>query len=173
MKRTYDARPHNIRPFIERTKLLLSEFDLPDVDIHQRNFLQFQTWNTPRLHYINPYATYNGSSKRTDYVGCGVVMEDNMRGYRLNNCCNIFTAEVIALNRALQLIDPKTPRKYCIYIDNPPPCLTVGRRQSRSYACAGVVHPPCCREKCEKRFVGAYYFFPFIIRPGFESETPL
>ncbi|GFV02320.1 RNase H domain-containing protein [Trichonephila clavipes] len=43
MKRIYDARPHNIRPFMERTKLLLSEIDLLDVDIHQRNLLQFQT----------------------------------------------------------------------------------------------------------------------------------
>ncbi|GFY29836.1 RNase H domain-containing protein [Trichonephila clavipes] len=45
-------------------------------------------------------------------------MEDNMRGYRLDNCCSIFTAEAIALYRALQLIDPKTPRKYCIYTDS-------------------------------------------------------
>ncbi|GFU73448.1 RNase H domain-containing protein [Trichonephila clavipes] len=104
MKIIYDARSHNIRPFMERTKLLLSELDLPVVDIHQRNFLQFQPWNTPCFRYINSYATYNKSakapvtfqrifayhrsrysdyspiytdgSKQTDYVGCGVVMED-------------------------------------------------------------------------------------------------
>ncbi|GFW74643.1 RNase H domain-containing protein [Trichonephila clavipes] len=45
-------------------------------------------------------------------------MEDNVRGYRLDNCCSIFTAEAIALYRALQLIDPKTPHKYCIYTDS-------------------------------------------------------
>ncbi|GFX90668.1 RNase H domain-containing protein [Trichonephila clavipes] len=135
MKRIYDARSHNIRPFMERTKLLLSELDLNDVDIHQRNILQFQPWNAPHFHYINPFTTYSKSdiapvafqrifayhrsrysdyspiytdgSKRTDYVGCGVVMEDNVRGYRLDNCCSIFTAEAIALYRALPLIDPK------------------------------------------------------------------
>ncbi|GFX78313.1 putative RNA-directed DNA polymerase from transposon BS [Trichonephila clavipes] len=145
MRRIYNARSYNIRPFMERTKLLLTELDLP-VDIHQRNFLQFQPWNTPCFRYINPYATYSKSaiapvafqrifachrsrysdyspiytdgSKRADYVGCGIVMEDNMRGYRLENCCSISTAEAIALYRALQLIDPKTPRKYCIYTDS-------------------------------------------------------
>ncbi|GFU89518.1 RNase H domain-containing protein [Trichonephila clavipes] len=146
MKRIYDTRLHNIRPFMERTKLLLSELDLPDVDIHQRNILQFQPWNTQRFHYNKPFTTYSKSavapvafqrifayhrsrycdyspiytegSKRTDYIGCGVLMEDNMRGYRLDNCCRIFTAEAIALYRALQLIDSITPLKYCIYTDS-------------------------------------------------------
>ncbi|GFY29835.1 RNase H domain-containing protein [Trichonephila clavipes] len=62
MRRIYDARSHNIRPFMERTKLLLSELDLPDVDIHQKNFLQFQPWNTPCFRYINPYDTYSKSA---------------------------------------------------------------------------------------------------------------
>ncbi|GFY08052.1 RNase H domain-containing protein [Trichonephila clavipes] len=45
-------------------------------------------------------------------------MEDNMRGYRLDNCCSIFTAEAIALYRVLELIDPQTLHKYCIYTDS-------------------------------------------------------
>ncbi|GFX53859.1 RNase H domain-containing protein [Trichonephila clavipes] len=65
---------------------------------------------------INPI--YTDGSKRTDYVGCGVMMKDNMCGYRLDNSCSIFTAKAIALYRALQLIDPKTPRKYCICTDS-------------------------------------------------------
>ncbi|GFW31116.1 RNase H domain-containing protein [Trichonephila clavipes] len=51
-------------------------------------------------------------------IGCGVVMEDNICGYRLDNCCSIFTAEAMALYLALQIIDPRTPRKYCIYTDS-------------------------------------------------------
>ncbi|GFX47405.1 RNase H domain-containing protein [Trichonephila clavipes] len=85
---------HITRPFMERTKLLLSELDVPDVDIHEGNSLQFQPWNTPLFHYINHFAIYIGS-KRTDYVGWAIVMEDNMRGYQLDNCCSIFTAEAI------------------------------------------------------------------------------
>ncbi|GFX34535.1 RNase H domain-containing protein [Trichonephila clavipes] len=45
-------------------------------------------------------------------------MDYNIRGYRLDNCCSIFPAEAIALYRALQLIDPKTLHKYCIYTDS-------------------------------------------------------
>ncbi|GFU21467.1 probable RNA-directed DNA polymerase from transposon X-element [Trichonephila clavipes] len=146
MKRLYDARPSNIRPFMDRMKLHISELDLPNVRIQQRNFFLFQPWNTPRFHYINPFATYSKStvapvvfqrvfeyhrsqysrysaiytdgSKRADYVGCGVVIEDIMHGYRLDTSCSVFTAEAVAIYRALQLIDSTMPRKYCIYTDS-------------------------------------------------------
>ncbi|GFW07141.1 RNase H domain-containing protein [Trichonephila clavipes] len=59
MKRLYDARPSNIRPFMDRMKHLVSELDLPNVNNQQRNLLIFQHWNTPRFHYINPFATYS------------------------------------------------------------------------------------------------------------------
>ncbi|GFX25510.1 RNase H domain-containing protein [Trichonephila clavipes] len=127
-------------------KLHISELDLPNVRIQQRNLFLFQPWNTPRFHYINPFATYSKStvapvviqrvfayhrsqysrysaiytdgSKRADYVGCGVVIEDIMHGYRLDTSCSIFTAEAVAIYRALQLIDSTMPRKYCIYTDS-------------------------------------------------------
>ncbi|GFV58942.1 RNA-directed DNA polymerase from mobile element jockey [Trichonephila clavipes] len=146
MKRLYDARPSNIRPFMDRMKLHISELDLPNVHIQQRNLFLFQPWNTPRFPYINPFATYSKStvapvvfqrvfayhrsqysrysaiytdgSKRADYVGCGVVIEDIMLGYRLDTSCSIFTAEAVAIYRALQLIDSHLPRKYCIYTDS-------------------------------------------------------
>ncbi|GFT35563.1 RNase H domain-containing protein [Trichonephila clavipes] len=146
MKRLYDARPSNIRPFMDRMKLHISELDLPNVRIQQRNLFLFQPWNTPRFHYINPFATYSKStvgpvvfqrvfayhgsqyssystiytdgSKRADYVGCGVVIEDIMHGYRLDTSCSVFTAEAVAIYRALQLIDSNMPRKYCIYTDS-------------------------------------------------------
>ncbi|GFX83937.1 putative RNA-directed DNA polymerase from transposon X-element [Trichonephila clavipes] len=146
MKRLYDARPSNIRPFMDRMKLHISELDLPNVHIQQRNLFLFQTWNTPRFHYINPFATYSKStvapvvfqrvftyhrsqyssystiytdgSKRANYVGCGVVIEDIMHGYRLDTSCSIFTAETVTIYRALQLIDSNMPHKYCIYTDS-------------------------------------------------------
>ncbi|GFU21498.1 RNase H domain-containing protein [Trichonephila clavipes] len=146
MKRLYDARPPNIRPFMDRMKLHISELDLPNVHIQQRNLFLFQPWSTPRFHYINPFATYSKStvapvvfqrvfayhrsqyssystiytdgSKRADYVGCGVVIEDFMNGYRLDTSCSIFTAEAVAIYRALQLIDSNMPRNYSIYTDS-------------------------------------------------------
>ncbi|GFW77481.1 RNase H domain-containing protein [Trichonephila clavipes] len=146
MKRLYDTRPSNIRPFMDRMKLLASELDLPNVNIQQRNLFLFQLWNTPRFHYINPFALYSKStvapvvfqrvfayhrsqysrywaiytdgSKRTYYVGCVVVIEDVTHGYRLDPSCSVFTAEAVAIYRALQSIDYNMPRKYCIYTDS-------------------------------------------------------
>ncbi|GFX98438.1 putative RNA-directed DNA polymerase from transposon X-element [Trichonephila clavipes] len=146
MKRLYDARPSNIQPFMNRMKLLVSELDLPNVNIQQRNLFLFQPWNTPRFHYINHFANYSKSTvapvvfqrvftshrgqyssystiytdgwKRVDYVRCGVVIEDIMHGYRLDTSCSVFTAEGIAICRALQLIDSNMPRKYGIYTDS-------------------------------------------------------
>ncbi|GFY11314.1 RNase H domain-containing protein [Trichonephila clavipes] len=146
MKRLYDARPSNIRPFMDRMKLHISELGLPNVHIQQRNLFLFQPWSTPQFHYINPFATYSKStvapvvfqrvfayhrsqyssystiytdgSKRADYVGCGVVIEDIMHGYRLDTSCSVFTAEAVPIYRALQSIDSNMPRKYCIYTDS-------------------------------------------------------
>ncbi|GFW67582.1 putative RNA-directed DNA polymerase from transposon X-element [Trichonephila clavipes] len=62
MKRLYDARRSNIRPFMDRMKRLITELDLPNVEIQQRNLLLFQPWNTTRFHYINPLANYSKST---------------------------------------------------------------------------------------------------------------
>ncbi|GFW99905.1 putative RNA-directed DNA polymerase from transposon X-element [Trichonephila clavipes] len=65
------------------------------------------------------YSTiYTDGSKCADYVGCGVVIEDFMHGYRLDTSCSVFTNEAVAIYRALQLIDSNMPRKYCIYTDS-------------------------------------------------------
>ncbi|GFV72322.1 pggt1b [Trichonephila clavipes] len=145
MKRLFDARPSNIRPFKDRMKRLITELELPIVNIQQMNFLLFPPWNTPRFHYINHFVIYSKSpvtpiifqrvfayhssqysgypaiytdgSKGADYVGCGVVIED----VTLDPSCSVFTAEVVAIYRALQSIDSNMPRKYCIYTD----CMNV------------------------------------------------
>ncbi|GFY16077.1 RNase H domain-containing protein [Trichonephila clavipes] len=59
MKRLYDVRLSNIWPFMNRMKRLITELALPIVEIQQRNLLLFQPWNTPRFHYINPFANYS------------------------------------------------------------------------------------------------------------------
>ncbi|GFX96296.1 putative RNA-directed DNA polymerase from transposon X-element [Trichonephila clavipes] len=101
MKRLYDARPSNIRP-----KSTVAPV------VFQRVFAYH------RSQYSRYSAIYTDGSKRADYVGCGVVIEDIMHGYRLDTSCSIFTAEAVAIYRALQLIDSTMPRKYCIYTDS-------------------------------------------------------
>ncbi|GFX75684.1 pggt1b [Trichonephila clavipes] len=119
----------------------------PDPEIRIRDInIPVVPDNTPRFRFINPFAKfskftvtpvvfqrgftnhrsqysgysaiYTHGSKRADYVGCGVVIEDNMHGYRLDTSCSVFTAEAVVISRALQLIDSNMPRKYCIYTDS-------------------------------------------------------
>ncbi|GFW52166.1 pggt1b [Trichonephila clavipes] len=71
-----------------------------------------------RSQYNRYSAIYTDGSKREDYVGCGIVNEDFMHGYRLDTSCSVFTAEAVAIYRALQSIDSNMPRKYCIYTDS-------------------------------------------------------
>ncbi|GFU90541.1 putative RNA-directed DNA polymerase from transposon X-element [Trichonephila clavipes] len=71
-----------------------------------------------RSQYSRYSAIYTDGSKRADYVGCGVVIEDILHGYRLDTSCSIFTAEAFAIYRALPSIDSNMPRKYCIYTDS-------------------------------------------------------
>ncbi|GFV41856.1 RNase H domain-containing protein [Trichonephila clavipes] len=100
MKRLYDARPPNIRPFMDRIKRHKTKLDLHITEIQQRNLLLFQPWNTPRFRYINHFVNYSKSNfapivfkrvfadhrnqyrkfsavytdgrKRAGYVGCGL-----------------------------------------------------------------------------------------------------
>ncbi|GFX24533.1 putative RNA-directed DNA polymerase from transposon X-element [Trichonephila clavipes] len=121
MKRLYDARPKGtfsysnlgirhgslyINPFATYSKSTVAPV------VFQRVFAYH------RSQYSRYSAIYTDGSKRADYVGCGVVIEDIMHGYRLDTSCSIFTAEAVAIYRALQLIDSTMPRKYCIYTDS-------------------------------------------------------
>ncbi|GFT33358.1 putative RNA-directed DNA polymerase from transposon X-element [Trichonephila clavipes] len=95
--------------------------DCPVFNHHRITFFNSSHLTLPDLHrsqYSRYSAIYTDGSKRADYVGCGVVIEDIMHGYRLDTSCSIFTAEAIAIYRALQLIDSTMPRKYCIYTDS-------------------------------------------------------
>ncbi|GFW40988.1 hypothetical protein TNCV_4089871 [Trichonephila clavipes] len=62
MKETLDARPSNIRPFMDRMKLHISELDLPTCIVQQRNLSYSNLWNTPRFPLYQPFATYSKST---------------------------------------------------------------------------------------------------------------
>ncbi|GFT13446.1 RNase H domain-containing protein [Trichonephila clavipes] len=94
MKRLYDARPSNIRPFMDRMKLHISELDLPN---RLSSFNASSPTTAVGIVVIRPSTD---GSKRADYVGCGVVIEDIMHGYKLDTSCSIFTAEAVAIYRA-------------------------------------------------------------------------
>ncbi|GFT53934.1 pggt1b [Trichonephila clavipes] len=114
--------------------------------VSKREPFPIPTLNTPRFLYINPFA-FTGKSTVAPVVfqrvspttAVSIVVfrpstlmvrnvqitwlwsrdcKDIMHGYRLDTSCSIFTAEAVAIYRALQLIDSTMPRKYCIYTDS-------------------------------------------------------
>ncbi|GFU61600.1 pggt1b [Trichonephila clavipes] len=139
-KNLYDVQPSNIQPFMNRLKRHITELDQPNAEIQQMNLLLFHPCNTSLFPYINPFANYSkptvapvvfqrvfeyhssqysefsaictDGSKRAGYVGCGVVIEDNMLGYWLDPSCSVFIEEAVAIYRALQLINSTMPNKY-------------------------------------------------------------
>ncbi|GFV37184.1 RNase H domain-containing protein [Trichonephila clavipes] len=95
----------------------LNELEARTTNVHSRGGYYSKSTVAPVV-FQRVFAIYTDGSKRADYVGCGVVIEDIMHGYRLDTSCSIFTAEAVAIYRALQLIDSNMPRKYCIYTDS-------------------------------------------------------
>ncbi|GFS63592.1 putative RNA-directed DNA polymerase from transposon X-element [Trichonephila clavipes] len=72
-----------------------------------------------RSQYSRYSAIYTDGSKRADYVGCGVVIEDIMHGYSSTLLACIFTAEANCHHLpCTSTIDSHMPRKYCIYTDS-------------------------------------------------------
>ncbi|GFY03444.1 pggt1b [Trichonephila clavipes] len=84
----------------------------------EEDMIVYTTWRKMNSNQTLIIWFYIDGSKRADYVGCGVVIEDFMHGYRLDTSCSVFTAEAVAIYRALQLIDSNMSRNYCIYTDS-------------------------------------------------------
>ncbi|GFY29892.1 hypothetical protein TNCV_4072051 [Trichonephila clavipes] len=68
---------------------------------------RLSTYRTHELPFGSS-AVYTDGSKRTDCVGSGVVIEDNMHCYQLDTSCSDFTAKTVVIYRALQVIDSNT-----------------------------------------------------------------
>ncbi|GFV53293.1 RNase H domain-containing protein [Trichonephila clavipes] len=118
IKRLYDARPSNIRPFMDKMKLLVSELDPPNSKFTVAPVVSQRVFAYHRSQYRMFSAICTDGSKRAGYVGCGVVNQDVTHGYRLDPFCSVVTVEAVTIYRALQSIDSNMPRKYCIYTDS-------------------------------------------------------
>ncbi|GFW59805.1 RNase H domain-containing protein [Trichonephila clavipes] len=51
-------------------------------------------------------------------LAIGQLIENNIHGYWFDTSCGVFTAEAVAIYRALQLINPNMSLKFCIYTDS-------------------------------------------------------
>ncbi|GBL87688.1 hypothetical protein AVEN_81317-2-1, partial [Araneus ventricosus] len=146
INRLYNARPFNVRPFMDRTKLFLEESALISLDVKQSTFFSFPPWSVSSINYIDPFSLFHKAStapvvfyqvfnlhrslysqyvpvftdgsKSTNYVGCSVAFPDSVSAYRLNAALSIYTAEATAISCALQRISSENTRQFCIYTDS-------------------------------------------------------
>ncbi|XP_055939430.1 uncharacterized protein LOC129969047 [Argiope bruennichi] len=146
LRRLYDARSSHIPPFNERVKAFLHDSGLTEVLIQPINFYSFPPWDVPQFSFLNPFSGYDKSttapiifqqlfhyhrcqyypytevftdgSKSNQHVGSGVVFPSETYSYRLPTSFSVFTAELIAIACALQLISASSNRTFCIYTDS-------------------------------------------------------
>lgn len=83
-------------------------------DVYKKNFIRIQH------QYKHHREIYTDASKTNDLVGAAVVTEDTIYKYKLPSTTSIFTAEVYAISRSLQVIEDinTTNQKYVIYSDS-------------------------------------------------------
>ncbi|XP_055925872.1 uncharacterized protein LOC129957542 [Argiope bruennichi] len=146
LRRIYNSRPSNILPFLERVKTSLNDSNLYNVTIKSLDLYSFPPWDIPPFSFLNPFLgfdkistspiifqqifhehrcqyssfipVYTDGSKSNEHVGCAIVTPSDILSYRLNNCCSVFTAELMAIFCALQEIPPSAQRNFIIYTDS-------------------------------------------------------
>ncbi|GFX40162.1 putative RNA-directed DNA polymerase from transposon X-element [Trichonephila clavipes] len=113
LNRLYDARSFNIKPFSERTKAVLNDAHLNNINIQENNILAFPPWDIQIFNYHNPFSgydkagtaaviyqqlfsfhrskyskyipVYTDGSKSAGHVGCGVVFNNTILSFSLHN----------------------------------------------------------------------------------------
>ncbi|GFS74879.1 probable RNA-directed DNA polymerase from transposon X-element [Trichonephila clavipes] len=62
LTRLYEARSFNIKPFSERTKAVLNDAHLNNINIQENNILAFPPWDIQIFNYSNPFSGYDKAS---------------------------------------------------------------------------------------------------------------
>jgi ribonuclease HI len=145
LNRLFHARPLSIPPFHHRIENILNTFNLDKVDIlTTKNF--YPPWAGPKFTFLNPFKSYDkGStapiiyqqifsnhrhdfkdyipvftdgSKSGDFVGCAYVVMKNSFSHKLHPSVSNFSAETIAIIKALDKLAVDQARKFIVYVDS-------------------------------------------------------
>jgi ribonuclease HI len=145
LTRLYQAKPSYIPPFSERMKQLLIDIGFEDVMILSADFSQ-TPWDIPRFTFLNPFHYFDKSStapiiyqqlfynhrqrlsdytpiftdgsKSDNFVGCAFIIGDIVKSHRLHPSFSIFTAEIIAIVKALEDLSQFQGDKFIFYVDS-------------------------------------------------------
>ena len=120
-------RPRDIRRF-ECLRIPPWELAEPLLDTtltrHKKNDTPPEVFRSASLELIAGYATnewvrvYTDGSKTSSGVGCAFVLGDTTRTFTLPSSCSVFTAELVAILKALCLIEVSEHRKSIIVSDS-------------------------------------------------------
>lgn len=146
LKRLFNARPSCTLPFCARIQSLLEDADFSATPIEISDCYAVPPWDIPKIRccddlalfskgstdpniykqiyaahrnqFSDYYPIFTDGSKVTEQVGCGIVFGDNTFSYRLPPVLSVYTAEVVAILRALYLAKSSHQRKFCVYTDS-------------------------------------------------------
>ncbi|GFW50007.1 putative RNA-directed DNA polymerase from transposon X-element [Trichonephila clavipes] len=74
LARLYEARSFSIKPFSERSKAVLNDAHLNNINIQENNILAFPPWDIQIFHYSNPFTGY-------DKTGTAVIIYQQLFSY--------------------------------------------------------------------------------------------
>ncbi|GFW51839.1 putative RNA-directed DNA polymerase from transposon X-element [Trichonephila clavipes] len=145
LNRLYEARSFHIKHFSERAKAVLNDAHLNNINIQENNIFAFPPWDIHIFNYHNPFLgydkagtadvlyqqlfsfhrskyskyipVYTDGSKTAGHVGCGVVFNNTILSFSLQNSMSVFSAELTAILIALQHILISKHRHFCVYTD--------------------------------------------------------
>jgi ribonuclease HI len=145
LDRLYRARPSCIPCFKFRIKTILTDFNLDNTDIlvanddhppweiHSFNFLNpfdsfdkactadtvFQNlFNHHRGCYSSYTPVFTDGSKSSSSVGCAYVIGSNIYSHKLHPGFSVFSAELLAILKALEQLIHHRRKKFIIYTDS-------------------------------------------------------
>ncbi|XP_055924597.1 uncharacterized protein LOC129956691 [Argiope bruennichi] len=146
ISRLYNARPSCTRPFFDRTKLLIKDMKLEELQVLSTGVFHQAPWEMLSVEHINPFINFNKTetspvifqsifhshrSQYSDYIavftdgskteghtGFGVIFDNTSYNHSLTSSFSVYSAEAMAIFYALQRISRSKFRKFCIYSDS-------------------------------------------------------
>jgi ribonuclease HI len=145
LTRLYHSRPSCIKPFHQRTQDILPSFNLDNTEVLVADFNN-PPWKRSCFKFLNPFTPFNkdctpdviyqqlfknhrekyrkyisvftDGSKSENYVGCSFVIDNYTYSFKLHTSFSVFSAEVLAIYKALEYIELDHRRNFIIYTDS-------------------------------------------------------
>jgi ribonuclease HI len=145
LTRLYHNRPSCIPPFKERMKRILSDLNIDNINILVANSY-FTPWKTSKFTFLNPFHDFDKSStaptiyqqlfynhrqnfssyipvftdgsKFGNFVGFCYIIADKVYSYKLHPAFSIFSAEIMAIYKAVEELKQYQRNKFIIYVDS-------------------------------------------------------